>query len=89
MRALVLALDLGSSSVRTALFGTDGRRLLPSTASGKYSIAYTAQGGAELDPAALLREARRCSRCHTCFGTGAWPGVPRLSPWRDPGSGTA
>ncbi len=98
MRALVLALDLGSSSVRTALFGTDGRRLLPSTASGKYSIAYSAAGGAELLPSVVLREARRClgrtlrwqaqsagrSEIVAVAGSGFWHGLMALDLERKP-----
>ena len=46
----ILALDIGSSSVRSALFDETGRRVVRSSASRKYSIHYTADEGAELDP---------------------------------------
>lgn len=59
-KSLVLALDLGSSSVRTALFGQDGVRLADTLASRSYAIAYSADGAAELDPAVLLRATRLC-----------------------------
>ncbi len=62
MQPLVLAIDLGSSSVRTALFRANGARLLPSSASRSYAIRYSADGAAELDPLILLRAARACFR---------------------------
>ncbi len=58
--SLVLALDLGSSSLRAALFTERGERILQSTASQRYAVRYTAEGGAELDPAVLLRATRAC-----------------------------
>lgn len=64
MRAtpLVLAMDIGSSSVRTAFFSTGGQRSLSSTASRKYEVRYRADGGAELDAFTILRAAKRCLR---------------------------
>lgn len=59
-RFLVLALDIGSSSVRAAFFAENGARCLPSTASRKYSVTYSPAGGAELDAAVVLRAARSC-----------------------------
>lgn len=59
-RSLVLAMDIGSSSLRTALFTEAGARLVASTASQQYSLKYTGDGGAELEPAVLLRSARSC-----------------------------
>lgn len=56
----VLALDIGSSSVRSALFDHRGIRQPETTASRKYSIRYSADGAAELDPAVLLRSTRAC-----------------------------
>jgi len=58
--SLVLAIDLGSSSVRAALFTQEGTRILPSTASRKYSIDHSAEGGAELAAPVLLRAAKTC-----------------------------
>ena len=60
--ACVLALDLGTSSVRTALFDQRGRRLVATTAQQLYRVTYTADGGAELDPATLRNATRRCLR---------------------------
>src|SRR5450755_2760692 len=59
-KSLVLAMDIGSSSLRTALFTDSGTRILQSTATRKYSLRYTADGGAELNPRDLLRAANVC-----------------------------
>ena len=56
----VLAIDIGSSSLRTALFTERGVRIVESTAVRQYSFRYTVGGGAELDAAVLLRAARAC-----------------------------
>lgn len=56
----MLALDIGSSSVRTALFNERGVRLLESSASRKYSLTYSADGGAEFSAVTLLRATQRC-----------------------------
>ena len=58
--SLVLALDLGSSSVRTALFTENGQRLLPSSASWKYALQYRPDGAAELPAPLLLQATKRC-----------------------------
>ncbi len=60
MSARLLAIDIGSSSLRTALFTESGTRIMPSTAARKYSVRYTPDGGAELSPDELLRAARAC-----------------------------
>ena len=57
---LVLALDIGSSSVRSALFDLRGRRRIESTASRQYTIRYTADGAAELDIGDLVKATRSC-----------------------------
>lgn len=57
---LVLAIDIGSSSLRTALFDERSQRIGGSAAMREYQIIYTADGGAELDPAMLLRAAKSC-----------------------------
>jgi len=61
-KSLVLTIDIGSSSLRTALFSQTGARILQSSATRQYSVTYTADGGAELEPEALLRAARSCLR---------------------------
>jgi gluconokinase len=59
---LVLALDIGTSSTRTALFDDHSKLVAGSAAQRKYSVHYTADGGAELSPEVLLRAARTCFR---------------------------
>lgn len=61
-KSLVLALDLGSSSVRSALFTEKATRILATTFAAQYSVNYTSEGGAELQPNELLRAARACLR---------------------------
>ncbi|MGI9088302.1 MAG: gluconokinase [Chthoniobacterales bacterium] len=58
--SLVLAIDVGSSSLRTALFNDRGVRVQSSIACRKYSVCYQEDGGAELEAAALLQAARAC-----------------------------
>ncbi len=60
MASLVLALDIGTSSCRTALFDETGRRLLESTAQKTYPLWTTPDGGAEIDPPLLLEAIRHC-----------------------------
>ncbi len=59
---LVLAIDIGSSSTRTALFNPRGRVVPATGAQRKYSLRYTADGGAELSPGGLLDAVRACLR---------------------------
>jgi len=56
----LLALDLGTSSVRTALFDARAQPIPDSGASQTYRMRHTAEHGAELDPAVLLRATRKC-----------------------------
>ncbi|MFN2621994.1 MAG: gluconokinase [Chthoniobacterales bacterium] len=58
----VLAIDIGSSSTRTALFNQRGRVVPETAAQRKYSLRYTADGGAELSPIELQRAVRACLR---------------------------
>src|SRR5678815_4032239 len=55
---LILAIDLGTSSVRTALFDGAARPIVGSNANRKYRVRYAPEHGAELDPATLLRATR-------------------------------
>jgi gluconokinase len=57
---LVLALDLGTSSTRTALFEERANRILSTTTQQTYKLLTTPDGGAELDPAALINAVRHC-----------------------------
>jgi len=59
---LVLAMDIGSSSTRSALFDEKGRMLAGSSASREYAVSYTADGGAELSPLTLRRASAACLR---------------------------
>jgi gluconokinase len=58
--SLVLAFDVGTSSLRTALFDASGRRLEEFTAQLAYPLHASADGAAELDPAVLARAAEEC-----------------------------
>lgn len=59
---VVLAIDIGTSSVRTALFDGNARRIPRSNADQVYRVRHSAEHGAELDPQVLLRAARKCLR---------------------------
>jgi gluconokinase len=56
---LILSIDIGSSSTRSALFDDRARRWHQSNADVQYSISYTTDGGAELAPRTLYRAVRR------------------------------
>lgn len=58
--ALILAIDIGTSSLRTALFDARGGRLVRTTAQEAYSLRVTPDGGAELSPQTLRRTFLRC-----------------------------
>jgi gluconokinase len=53
---LVLTLDIGTSSVRALLFDRNARHVEGSEARRTHTVLTTPDGGAELDPKALLRE---------------------------------
>lgn len=57
---LTLALDLGTSSCRSALFDDRGRRLLDTTAQQSYPLSTDKEGKAELDAATVLQALRTC-----------------------------
>jgi gluconokinase len=59
---LVLALDIGSSSTRSALFDEKARLMNGTDARREYSVRYSKDGGAELSPARLLSSAHVCLR---------------------------
>jgi gluconokinase len=58
--ALILAIDIGTSSLRTALFDVRGKRFVQTTAQEAYSLRVTADGGAELSPPTLRQTLLRC-----------------------------
>ena len=57
---LVLAFDVGSSSVRAALFDETGAIVAATLSQRRYTIRYTADGGAELSPHVLRRATAAC-----------------------------
>jgi len=58
----LLAIDLATSSVRTALFDARARPIRGFCASPVYRVRHTIEHGAELDPALLSRAARKSLR---------------------------
>jgi gluconokinase len=52
---LILVIDIGTSSVRTAFCDGKGNRLVKSTAQQHYKLKYTSDGGAELSPEILQK----------------------------------
>ncbi len=73
----LLAIDIGTSSVRTALFDENAQAIPSSRASAKYHLCHSSDYGAVLDPAQLLRGTKRClrltnSRIETVTGSGFW-----------------
>jgi gluconokinase len=60
MEPLFLALDIGTSSSRTALFDATGQRIVESTAQEAYPLHTQTDGTAELDPQHLLEAIQRC-----------------------------
>ncbi len=59
---LILALDIGSSSTRSAIFDSRAHPLVKTAAAREYSIRYTPDGGAELSPIVLHRAVAQCVR---------------------------
>ena len=73
----LLALDLGTSSVRSALFDENAEVVPGSRASAEYRVRHSADHGAELDPALVLRATRKCLRLtnspvEIVAGSGFW-----------------
>src|SRR3984957_13190534 len=58
--ALILSIDIGTSSLRTALFDARGGRFLRTTAQEAYSLRVTPDGGAELSPETLRQTFFHC-----------------------------
>ncbi len=57
---LVLAVDIGTSSIRAALFDLHGRRLPKSLTQREHAVTHAPAGAAELDPATLEDGFLRC-----------------------------
>jgi gluconokinase len=77
---LILTLDIGTSSLRVLLFDAQGRQVTEVEARAQYTIHTTLDGGAELDPQAVLAAAIECldqalaqagDRCAQIAGVGA------------------
>jgi gluconokinase len=66
----VLAIDLGTSSARSAVFDARGTRLANSLRQESYALQTAADGRAELDPAVLLAMVRRLLAKHSANGVG-------------------
>ena len=62
MNDLILALDVGTSSTKTALFDAQGNRLQKTTAQETYSLRVTTDGAAELAVPDLERAVLRALR---------------------------
>jgi gluconokinase len=60
--SLILALDLGTSSTRTALFDARGQRLLHTTGQQSYPLIIEPAGAAELDPHLMKEALMHCLR---------------------------
>ena len=57
---LVLALDIGTSSVRTALFDQHARRMPGTLTQREYAVSHSDDGAAELEPQTLLDGVEHC-----------------------------
>ncbi len=57
---LILALDIGTSSSRAALFDSGANRIEGATVQKTYPVLTSATGAAEIDPATLLAAVREC-----------------------------
>jgi len=77
-KGLVLALDIGTSSSRAALFTGAGERLLHTTTQQAYPLKYTPDGGAELSPRTLRAAVENCigKTLHVYRGDPMLRGVP-------------
>ena len=60
--SLILALDLGTSSTRTALFDSHGQRLVHTTGQQAYPLITEPAGAAELDPLVMKEALLHCLR---------------------------
>lgn len=60
MFPLILALDIGTSSSRAALFDETGGRIIESTAQRSYPLLTSGEGMAELEPGVLLAAIQQC-----------------------------
>ncbi|MGI8889576.1 MAG: gluconokinase [Chthoniobacterales bacterium] len=77
----ILALDLGTSSVRSALFDEKARRIPGSLTQESYRVRHSAQHAAELDPRHLLQAARRCLQATSRLTKGPVPAIAGSCFW--------
>lgn len=61
-KILILALDIGSSSTRSALFDQSADIVAGTDARREYAVKYSKEGGADLSPLILRRAVRTCLR---------------------------
>ena len=79
---VVLAIDLGTSSVRSALFDARAQIIPGSKANQAYRVRHSAAHAAELDPAILLRATKHCLRqTRTCLTTKEHPAIAGSGFW--------
>ena len=93
-RPAVLAIDIGTSSVRTALFDQRARLIGRSKASQDYRVRHAPDQAATLDPAILLRATKKClrqTRSHltksdraVVAGSGFWHSLLGIDPKSNP-----
>lgn len=69
-KPLILALDMGTSSSRAALFDVRGERVAGTLVQRAYPLKSDASGAAELDPAVLLRAVTACLKAALSKGGG-------------------
>ena len=91
---LVLAIDIGTSSVRTALFDNRARLIAKTKASQGYHVRHAPDQRATLDPALFLRATKKCLRktrscltksdCPLVAGSGFWHSLLGLDREGDP-----
>ena len=78
---VLLALDLGTSSVRTALFDARAQPIPGSSARQAYRVRHTIEHGAELDPVLLLRATRKSLRQTLSLTNGAPRAIAGAAFW--------
>jgi gluconokinase len=79
---MVLAIDLGTSSVRSALLDAAAEIVPGSMASRRYRVAHSVSHAAELDPRTLLRATQHClRRTRACLTTEKLPAIAGSGFW--------
>jgi gluconokinase len=79
---MVLAIDLGTSSVRSALLDAATKMVPGSMASRRYRVAHSVNHAAELDARTLLRATQHCiRRTRACLTTEKLPAIAGSGFW--------